>query len=210
MKKIILLGVLVFFIGVKGHGQVTIGSATKPDESALLDLKEDAEGNSTKGLLMPRVALVATNSPAPLTSHVAGMTVYNTAVSAEGEVNYVSPGFYYNNGVHWERLHLGTTNWFYMPSIAFNTSEAVTGATVDLYAKFKEQFLGTSGTFVHSAGAPPTIPYVPAADKLYYYITYYDPAVFSNISITKEGVMTYNVTPAATDATHINIVFVVQ
>lgn len=210
MRKIILIGFLLLLCGVKGYGQVTIGSSTPPDPSALLDLKENADGSSTKGLLMPRVALKATHDPSPLSGHVAGMTVYNSAVSEDGEVNYVSPGFYYNNGVQWERLHLGTTNWFYMPSIAFDTSEAATGVTVDLYNKFKEQFLGTAPTFVHSAGAPPAIPYVPAADKLYYYITYYDPAVFSNISISKSGVMTYDVTPAATDATHINIIFVVQ
>ena len=211
MKRNILFWIILFFCGVKVHGQVTIGSPTKPDENAILDLKEAADGTATKGLLMPRVALVSTNLPAPLASHVAGMTVYNTAVSEEGEVNYVSPGFYYNDGTKWERLHLGTTNWFYMPSIVFDTSQAATGVKVDLYAKFKAQFLGTNTTtFMKSDGAPPTIPYIPEADKLYYYITYYDSTVFSDISIDKNGLMTYSVNPVATDATHINIIFVVQ
>jgi len=49
-----------------------------------------------KGLLIPRVALTGTSSPAPLTAHVAGMMVYNTATAGD-----VTPGFYYDNGTKW-------------------------------------------------------------------------------------------------------------
>lgn len=51
---------------------------------------------SNKGLLLPRVALTGTNSALPLSAHVAGMIVYNTAT-----VSDVSPGIYYNNGTKW-------------------------------------------------------------------------------------------------------------
>ncbi|RXM52847.1 hypothetical protein BOQ60_26235, partial [Chryseobacterium sp. CH1] len=51
----------------------------------------------------PRVALVATNNSAPLTSHVAGMTVYNTATNTSVAANPVYPGEYYNDGTQWQR-----------------------------------------------------------------------------------------------------------
>lgn len=49
-----------------------------------------------KGILIPRVSLTSTTSFAPLTAHVAGMVVYNTAT-----INDVVPGFYFNNGTAW-------------------------------------------------------------------------------------------------------------
>jgi hypothetical protein len=52
---------------------------------------------STKGILVPRVALTVSTSFLPLGStHVAGMIVYNTAT-----VTDVLPGLYYNNGTRW-------------------------------------------------------------------------------------------------------------
>ena len=54
------------------------------------------------GLLLPRVALVATYEVAPLSAHIAGMAVYNTATTpgADG----VSPGYYFNDGDRWVRI----------------------------------------------------------------------------------------------------------
>lgn len=51
---------------------------------------------SSKGLLIPRVALQLTSSFFPLSAHVAGTLVYNTATAGD-----VVPGFYYNNGTNW-------------------------------------------------------------------------------------------------------------
>lgn len=67
--------------------QVTIGSGNPPHD-ALLDLKEDNTGASTKGLLLPRVALTDASLPVPMSSHVVGMTVYNTVSSlTDGSVD---------------------------------------------------------------------------------------------------------------------------
>jgi hypothetical protein len=52
--------------------------------------------SSDKGLLVPRVALSSTSSASPLTAHVAGMVVYNTAT-----VSDVTPGLYQNDGSKW-------------------------------------------------------------------------------------------------------------
>src|SRR5690606_28509712 len=95
---------------------------------------------------------------------------------------------------------------FYPPSIAIDAS--VLGVdSINLYDQYIDQF-GTPS--VASAGAPAAIPTY-AANELYYYVTYYDPAVFDNVSINASGVMTYEIiaTPADYNSL-INVVFVVQ
>lgn len=204
MKRILITATLLLSI-ISLKSQVSIGvDAVSPHEDAILDLQ-----SQDKGFLLPRVKLVSSNQSTPLKNHVEGMIVYNTTVSGSG-ASYVSPGFYYNDGKAWVRLPLGYTNWFYMPSIPFATSEDATTQTKNLYEEYKKQFGGTSATFVKSTSAPKMIPYLPAATDLYYYITDYDPEVFSNISIDDNGIMTYDVKAAATDYTFINIVFVLK
>jgi hypothetical protein len=203
MRKIFLLVIIMIAAGslFNLQAQVTIGSNAEPNANAVLDLV-----SSNKGLLLPRLALTSTSAAAPLSAHVAGMTVYNTATASSG-ATYVSPGFYYNDGTRWVRLYLGYNNWFYMPSVAFDTRNTLAGQTRNLYNDYLSQF---SSPPIKSAGAPNTIPYIPAATDLYYYITAFDSNVFSNISITADGIMTYDVTAAATDFSFINIVFVLK
>jgi len=80
------------------NAQVRMGGNTAPEPNAILDLNANNTDNGTKGLLLPRVALVATTNASPLSVHVQGMYVYNTATA-----NDVSPGVYYNDGTKWIR-----------------------------------------------------------------------------------------------------------
>lgn len=222
--KVLLL--LLIIAGTHTHvtAQVTIGSGEPPHNDALLDLKENNVGTATKGLLLPRVALTDASLPAPMINHVAGMTVYNTAVSpTDGSVdikNYVSPGFYYNIGNRWEKLHLGTANWFYMPSIVIDVTTSGNFER-DLYLEYRKQFEDgvdssvpndspTAGTtLVKSPDAPNPFTKIFEADELYYYITGYDTSVFSNLVVTATGKLLYTVdADEVTDATYMNIVFV--
>jgi len=66
-------------------------SGAQPNASAGLDVDF-----TNMGLLIPRVNLISTSSFAPLSAHVAGMVVYNTATA-----NDVTPGFYCDNGTKW-------------------------------------------------------------------------------------------------------------
>jgi hypothetical protein len=77
------------------YSQVGIGTTT-PNVNALLDI--NATTTAPGGLLIPRLELTGTSNAAPLSAHVAGMTVYNTATVAD-----VTPGFYFNNGSQWVR-----------------------------------------------------------------------------------------------------------
>lgn len=82
--------------------QVKIGdNPTVINNSAVLEIE-----STNKGLLFPRVALVSSNSPAPLNAFVAGLTVYNTATAGTGSTA-VKPGLYCSDGSKW--LLISTT-----------------------------------------------------------------------------------------------------
>ncbi|WP_310992306.1 hypothetical protein [Aequorivita marina] len=76
--------------------QVGIGT-TNPNANAKLDITSTVA--EPGGLLLPRVKLLSTISASPLTAHVEGMTIYNTATIGD-----VRPGQYYNNGSRWIRI----------------------------------------------------------------------------------------------------------
>lgn len=122
--------------------------------------------------------------------------------------------------------------FFYMPSVIFDTSELGTGLTRDLYQDYVNQFTGGvtgagsanypisaggpnitplqyTGGLVGSAGAPDDIPILQRS-QLYYYVTYFDTAVFANLSIDSNGVLTYDIIGNATDTSYMNIVFVLK
>lgn len=201
MRHIYLLALTLFT--TVAFSQVKIGGQPTINPDAMLEI----EG---KGFLLPRLALESTSDASPLSEHVAGMTVYNTE-----NRNDVKPGFYYNDGVKWNQMVTTdhkAVKFFYMPSIMFDTSADATGQTKNLFEEYQKQFsLPAGGNHAKSTSAPADgIPYFAEPTDLYYYVTDYDPAVFSNINIDDNGVMTYDVTAASTDCTLINIVFVVK
>lgn len=75
----------------------TTGAAA--NNSAMLDVNA-----VDKGLLIPRVALTATNSNAPIGATVTtSLMVYNTAAAGAGSTA-VTPGYYWWDGAQWVRL----------------------------------------------------------------------------------------------------------
>lgn len=91
MKKKITI-VLFFYFNCL-FAQVGIGT-TNPNSSSILDITA-----TDKGLLLPRLNLVATTNYQPLLAHVAGMMVYNLAT-----INDVTPGYYINDGSKWHSI----------------------------------------------------------------------------------------------------------
>ncbi|SIT00076.1 hypothetical protein SAMN05421766_106203, partial [Zobellia uliginosa] len=96
---------------------------------------------------------------------------------------------------------------FYPPSIEVDASTNGTGRTINLHDQYIAQF---GSPMVASTSAPSAIPTY-ANNELYYYVTYYDTAVFANVSVDEFGVMTYDVIaqPASYNSL-INVVFVVK
>lgn len=106
---------------------VGIGTPT-PNSSAMLDVS-----SSTKGILIPRVALTATNAAAPLSSFVAGMMVYNTATAGTAP-NNVTPGFYFCNGSSWQKAEGG---WSLTGNNGTNSANNFIGTTDNQDVVFK-------------------------------------------------------------------------
>ncbi|MDV6167834.1 hypothetical protein R1T16_05320, partial [Flavobacterium sp. DG1-102-2] len=98
---------------------------------------------------------------------------------------------------------------FYMPSVVFDTS--VNGTfTKNLYQEYVNQFTGAGNpTLVSSPGAA-AIPYYQNANELEYHILYYDTTVFSGVSLSASGVLTYTIIGPGTEASFMNILFVVK
>ncbi len=87
-------------VGINATGAV-------PNAAAMLDI-----ASTNKGLLIPRVALIGTNSNAPVgASVIASLLVYNTATAGIAPSNVV-PGYYYWDGAEWVALAGdGSKNW---------------------------------------------------------------------------------------------------
>lgn len=105
-----------------------------PDASSMLEVQ-----STTKGILIPRVALTATNAAGPITLPATSLLVYNTATASAGATQ-VTPGYYYNAGTtgapNWTRLLGGKDGWLttgnYGTTVASNwlgTNDAVDFAT---------------------------------------------------------------------------------
>ncbi|MGV9013561.1 MAG: tail fiber domain-containing protein [Flavobacteriales bacterium] len=114
--------VLIVAIATCGQAQ-NIGinlTGIAPLPSAMLDID-----NANKGLLIPRVALTATNSVGPVAAPANSLLVYNTAA-----VSDVKPGYYYYD--------LATAKWIAILSSAKGwTTNGNTGTTAAV------NFLGT-------------------------------------------------------------------
>lgn len=107
MKKHLCVVLILWTFGfINSYAQVGQYS-NNPNKDAALDLNR-TDGTNTKGLLLPKVALTATNSASPMTAHVAGMKVYNTENNGTG-ATAVTPGIYTNNGTQWIRTETNNT-----------------------------------------------------------------------------------------------------
>lgn len=208
MKKIIFF--IGLSLGVSLNAQVGVNT-TSP--STTFDVSKSTVATVPDGVLITRMtgdelkakdALYLANQNSTL--------VYVTAVSATTTpktVNVKTPGFYYydNSISQWVGAFKNDNfpKFFYMPSVLVNTSTLGT-KTLDLYALYFAQF---NTPPVKSAGSKGSIPTLPKT-QLEYYVTYFDNALMNNVSIDASGLMTYNVIGNASDASFMNIVFVVK
>lgn len=91
----LVCGVIPSFAQSPGIGINTTGAP--PHQTAILDLRESVPEEQTKGMLIPRIDLTATNASAPVPTPAPGLLVYNTAsttlIGANTQYN-VTPGYY--------------------------------------------------------------------------------------------------------------------
>jgi hypothetical protein len=126
-----------------GHSQNNVGindDNSVPKASAMLDVY-----SSTKGLLIPRIALTSTTIAAPVTSPEASLLVYNTATAGD-----VIPGFYYWDGSKW--IGLSSDGFLTAPYASYlDTTDQVTASTTTAYP-VKYNINDAQYGFTHTAG----------------------------------------------------------
>ena len=94
MKNLFLMAIALISLGVYAQNDnVGIGTVT-PNQDAKLEILA-----VNQGLLMPRISLMSLSDAAPLSAHVEGMIIYNTATTLD-----LSPGCYYDDGAKWVRI----------------------------------------------------------------------------------------------------------
>jgi hypothetical protein len=171
-----------------------------------------AQQQVIQGQRMPRLTTEQRSQIDTKDVKAEGLVIYNT------DINCLE----FWDGTKW-RSFCESKGWFYMPSIVIDVEESGTFSR-DLYLEYKKQFSDTdndskpensptAGTpmIKSDPNAPNPFSTISAANELYFYVIGYDATVFSNISITPAGVMTYTVdTDNVSDATYMNIVFVVK
>lgn len=135
---------------IEPDGDVGIG--TTPGASAKLHI------NATdRGLLIPNVALTATNAAGPITTPATSLLVYNTATTAG--VNGVSPGYYYWNAA-WIRMSTGTNNDWALTGNAGTTAANYIGTSdavalkVSTTATERMRVLANGQIVVNNTAAP--------------------------------------------------------
>lgn len=214
MKKVILtIGILA---GVSStFAQVGRVGINTNDPKATLHIKaynkdEDNKDNNP-GLIIPDVSKDKLDTGEPVESTL----VYYSDGSNSAYINQndqsttenigSKKGFYYYDGTDWQRIIRKAQ--FYMPSIVVPTT-VNTRHEVNLYQEYIKQYAHENISNVYkddksiipssdrpiasSVGASPLKTY--RKNDLDYFVVYYDNNVFTNLSITEEGVLTYTVT----------------
>ncbi len=147
---------------------------TSPNASAVLDVT-----STNKGVLLPRVALQATNIAAPVVSPAHSLLVFNTATAGAGN-NMVTPGHYFwdTSAISWVRLNAGAGSselWKLSGDTIYTTYRNVGIGTsspeksAKLHIKTSDSTIGflVSGTYdTTSVG---TIPVLGAGSRMLYY-----------------------------------------
>lgn len=190
MKRTFFL-LIICFISIVGYSQVGINTTT-PHSSAALDIK-----STNQGLLIPRMT---TTEKTNISNPSNGLLVYDTTLKCVSQ-NIGTPA-----APSWVCLagNDRQRSFFYMPSVTIDASAKAQGAKLDLYGEYKKQFTSP----LKNPSAPVDIPYFISSTDLYYYVTKYDSNVIDNISISNEGVMTYDIKNESDYRSFITVVFV--
>ncbi len=124
MKKIYTVAALLFASLTTNAQNVGIGTAS-PNPSAKLEIVD-----INRGILLPRVALTATNIAAPVATPATWLVVFNTATAGAG-ATAVSPGLYYWDGTQWVRFQAGNaaTDWTLLGNASTNAATNFIGTT---------------------------------------------------------------------------------
>ena len=110
-KPLLLVLAMTVVLAARSQNVAVNADGAAPAASALLDVDAAAlPAAAKKGVLVPRIALTATNVAAPVVAPATSLLVYNTATAGAAPTN-VTPGFYYWNGTVWVRFATSGDGW---------------------------------------------------------------------------------------------------
>ncbi len=125
------------------NAQVVINrTGDNPHPDAMLDIQD-----TTKALIIPRIALRSTVLSTPLNSFAAGMVIYNTATSGVGSSS-VTPGLYYSDGIKWIRA---TSQGSLSDSSIYNSDGTLLGNRVVKLQNNNLTFNSTGGNLLFTS-----------------------------------------------------------
>lgn len=209
MKKVILtIGILA---GVSStFAQVGRVGINTDDPKATLHIKADKDNkDNNPGLIIPDVSKDKLDTGEPVESTLvyyyegSNSAYINQNTGSTTENIGSKKGFYYYDGTDWQRIIRKAQ--FYMPSIVTPTTQG--DHSINLYEEYLKQYAHKNASNIDTRdninipndrpiasreGASPLKTY--RKNDLDYFVVYYDNNVFTNLSITEEGVLTYTVT----------------
>ena len=170
-------------------------NTTNPDPFSALDISSE-----TKGLLIPRLQLDSYSEQIGDEANALSLMVYNLGSSA------VPKGFYYWNGALWIAIgaeNSKASNFFYIPSIVLPTIISHDLITNDEFYVYKDNFFEVNllglfkrqfSTSIKSSENATLEEFITSPNDLYdYFVTYHDPAIFKNITVSEDGILKYQV-----------------
>ena len=210
MKKVILtIGILAGVSSIFAQeGRIGINT-NEPKATLHIEAynKDEDNKDNNPGLIIPDVSKEKLNNA----GYQESTLVYYSEGSNSAYINQndqsttenigSKKGFYYYDGTDWQRIIRKVQ--FYMPSIVMPTTEGT--HSIDLYEEYIKQYANINGTNTSNKQAPNRSWNIQtnnndnslktyAKDDLDYFVVYYDKNVFTNLSITEDGVLTYTVT----------------
>lgn len=210
---------------IAGNGLAISGNVLQVNANNGLTVDATADAVQLGGNLTKSTTITQNSYPLTIATGGTALTVSGLPTGAVADKSVVAD----TNGVL--KTVKQAPRFFYMPAVIFDTSTNGTALKRNLYDEYVKQFQGGqagagnatyniahgtagysmpyNGGIVGSTGAPADIP-VYTSGELYYYITYYDTAVFSNLSINATGELTYSIISNASNVSYMNIVFVVK
>ena len=217
----------VFAVMMSMSAGAQVGVFNENPKATLDVTAAKTDGTTPEGIIAPRLTGDQLQSKdAQYGAEQNDCIVYVTAATAApaGKTqNVTQKGYYYYDAYAGTGLWMsigsgGMKAQFYMPSIVLPTDPATlpdatnysySGSTftVNLYNIYQQQFGYTAPAEARSNTGATLTRF--AAGELDYFITYYDNTVFSGVTVSTAGIMTYQIVSGytLTEKTFMNILF---
>lgn len=209
IRRELLFGGSLFLMSKLCTAQVGVNTSN-PQATLDITLQEGYSTGDKAGITVP--LLTGDQIEAIHSDNIKqGTLVYSISPSTAVSKDVYGIGYWFwkNSTDRWEPINSNSPTFFYSPSVVVSTDVSDPNfGRIDLYDNYKNQFKAPMVSSVGSAGYI----YTYNKNQLEYYVTWYDPSVFSNVAISEMGLLTYQLSAGADTSkpSYMNVVFVVK